>query len=329
VLVNLGQFWRVTREIDVNALRADFERPVRLDVLGSEPRMAEQLANLLDPTDAAVSLLDRDLAGDIRVGTLEDWSNANRGKVDADAYIVTVGRGVDPEGRRALAAISQGKAPVLLVQPRDGSDVVVVGIPEERVLALAPDMPESVVRDRLVAALVRAAPGVVLPLARRHPLIREPVARHLILDASRVNAQFAAVSNVPGLVPVIGTMFEAVADLFVLTKNQVLLVLKLGGLYGRDLRFSQQLLMEIAPVVGSAFVWRTAARTLVGLLPALISALPKTAVAYMGTYVVGEMAHYYFRYGREPPADFARQVREDALRLARARLGRFMRKKEE
>jgi uncharacterized protein (DUF697 family) len=324
VLANLAQFWRLTRELDIGALRADFEQPVRLDVLGSEPRLAEHLATLLDPADTAVSLLDRDLGGDLRVGTLAEWSDVNGGRVDADAYVLVIGRALDPDARRAISVISQGDAPVLLVQQqRDSPDVVLVGVPEERLLTLDQDMPEGVVRDRLVAALVQAAPRVLLPLARRHPLIREAVAEHLILDAARVNAQFAAVSNLPGLIPVIGNLFESVADLLVLTKNQVLLVIKLGGLYGRDLELSQQLLFELAPVVGGAFLWRTTARTLVTFLPPWLSVVPKTLVAYSGTYVVGHVANYYFRYGREPPAEFVAQVRRDALRLARDSLERL------
>jgi uncharacterized protein (DUF697 family) len=326
VLANLAQFWRLTREVDISALRADFEQPVRVDVLGSEPHMAERLAGLLDPADTAVSLLDRDLAGDLRVGTLADWSETNRGRVDADAYILAIGRSLDPDARRAVSVISQGDAPVLLVHPRNTSDVVLVGVPEERVLSLTPDMPESVVRDQLVASLVAAAPHALLPLARRHPLIREAVAHHLILDAARVNAQFAAISNLPGLIPVVGNLFESVADLLILTKNQVLLVVKLGGLYGRDLELSQQLLVEVAPVVGGAFLWRTTARTLVGLLPGFLGIVPKTLVAYTGTYIVGHMANYYFRYGQEPPAEFVAQVRRDALQLARSSLARFTRK---
>src|SRR4029077_12216250 len=118
--------------------------------------------------------------------------------------------------------------------------------------------------ESLFNALIPAAPEVMLAAARRHPLLREPVAEHLIRDASRVNAQFAAISSLPANLPIVGGLVGDVADVLVLTKNQVLLLFKLAGLYGRDLRLGRELLLEIVPVVGSAFVWRSTARALVG-----------------------------------------------------------------
>jgi uncharacterized protein (DUF697 family) len=116
------------------------------------------------------------------------------------------------------------------------------------------------------------------------------------------------------------------ADMLVLTKNQVLLLFKLAGLYGRDLELGRQLLVEIMPVVGGAFFWRSTARALVGLLPSLLGLLPKTLVAYTGTYIVGETARYYYRFGRRPPPEFARELRNEATRLGRQTLARLQRR---
>jgi uncharacterized protein (DUF697 family) len=115
------------------------------------------------------------------------------------------------------------------------------------------------------------------------------------------------------------------ADMLVLTKNQVLLLFKLGGLYGRDLRFSRELFFEVAPVVGGAFFWRTSARALVGLLPGIVGIVPKTLVAYVGTFVVGEIARYYFRYGRKPPPEVVRELSAEGARIARDALSRLRR----
>ncbi len=191
-----------------------------------------------------------------------------------------------------------------------------------RLPAVAPD-PEA--RERLFAALVRAAPEVALPLGRRHPLVREALAEHLIRDASRVNAQFAAISSLPASLPLVGGLVGDMADMIVLTKNQVLLILKLAGLYGRDLELSRELIVEITPVVGSAFLWRTTARALIGLLPPILGLLPKTVVAYAGTFVVGEMARYYYRFGRKPPPELVRDLRQEGQRLARETLARLKR----
>ena len=56
---------------------------------------------------------------------------------------------------------------------------------------------------------------------------------------------------------------------------------------------------------------------LVGLLPAPIGIVPKTFVAYTGTFVIGELARYYFRSGRKPPPELVREIAEDSARIAR------------
>ena len=73
------------------------------------------------------------------------------------------------------------------------------------------------------------------------------------------------------------------------------------------------------------FLWRTTARALVGLLPSLLGLLPKTLVAYSGTYVVGQMARYYYRYGHKPPPEMVRDLRDEGTRLARETLSRLKR----
>jgi uncharacterized protein (DUF697 family) len=113
--------------------------------------------------------------------------------------------------------------------------------------------------------------------------------------------------------------------MLVLTKNQVLLLFKLAGLYGRDLSLGPDLIAEVLPVVGGGFVWRTAARALVGLLPTAISLLPKAIVAYTGTYVVGETARYYYLHGRRPPREHVKQLQAEGQRLAQSVLARLRR----
>jgi uncharacterized protein (DUF697 family) len=213
----------------------------------------------------------------------------------------------------------------LLVQIEGAANMLLLGVPEDRIVILPLDIADNAARELLFGALVRAAPQVALPLGRRHPLVREAVAQHLVHDASRVNAQFAALSSLPANLPLVGGLVGDMADLIVLTKNQVLLILKLAGLYGRDLALGRELIVEVLPVVGSAFLWRSAARALIGLLPSMLGLLPKTIVAYAGTFVVGEMARYYYRYGRKPPPEMVHELRLEGERLARQTLARLRR----
>jgi uncharacterized protein (DUF697 family) len=311
VIGNVAQFWRLTRELDINALRDTFEHPVSVRVLGSDLGTAQRVARLIDPDP---------LAGEISIGLL-----AEPGRERADLFVVAVSGPLDQDARRTLSDLSVGARPVLLVQIETGGDTLLLGVPEERMVSLPLDIPDAAARERLFTALVRTAPEIALPLGRRHPLVREAVAEHLIRDTARVNAQFAALSSLPANLPIIGGLVGDVADMLVLTKNQVLLILKLAGLYGRNLELTRELIVEVAPVVGSAFLWRTTARALIGLLPSMLGLLPKTIVAYAGTYVVGEMARYYYRYGHKPPPEMVRDLRQEGERLARETLARLRR----
>jgi uncharacterized protein (DUF697 family) len=312
LIANISQFWRITRELDINGLRESIEHPVSLRVLGSDQAIAERVARLIEP--------DPD-AGEVSAAVLGGPSRER-----ADAYVVAIGGPLEAEARRALSDLSVGDAPLLVVQSDDAAGLLVLGIPDERIITLGAAESDEEVRDRLFRALVQAAPEIMLSAGRRHPLLREPIAEHLIFDTSRVNAQFAALASLPATLPFLGGIVGDVADTIVLTKNQVLLLFKLAGLYGRDVEFGPELIVEILPVVGGAFFWRTTARALVGLLPPLLGLLPKTAVAYTGTFVVGQTARYYYRFGNLPPPEIAQELRQEAQRLAEATLARLPRR---
>jgi uncharacterized protein (DUF697 family) len=311
VIGNIAQFWRLTRELDVQALRQSFERLVSLRVLGSDLAVAQRVARLIEPDPAM---------GEVSFGVLGETSRER-----ADVYVVAIAGPLEPDARRVLSDLSVGEIPLVLVQLEAAAGMLVLGIPDDRMITLGQTMADGEARERLFRALVQAAPDVMLSAGRRHPLVREPVAEHLIRESARVNAQFAAISSLPANLPLIGGLVGDMADVIVLTKNQVLLLFKLAGLYGRDLELGRQLIAEVIPIVGGAFVWRTTARALVGLLPSLLGLLPKTLVAYTGTYVVGQMARYYYHYGHKPPPEIVRDLRDEGTRLARETLSRLKR----
>jgi uncharacterized protein (DUF697 family) len=308
---NIAQFWRVTRELNVQELRERFERPVNVRVLGSDAFVARRVARLVEPDPAT---------GDVSPGVLGESSRER-----ADLYIIVVSGPLEPDARRRLSDLSVSEVPLVLVQSEAATGMLVLGIPDDRIITLGAADGDDVTRQRLFRVLVRAAPEVMLSAARRHSLLREVVAEHLIRDTARINAQFAALSSLPANVPLVGGLVGNMADVLVLTKNQVLLLFKLAGLYGRDLEFGRQQIAEILPVVGGAFFWRTTARALVGFMPSLLGMLPKTLVAYAGTYVVGQMARYYYHHGHKPPPEIVRELREDGVRLARDTLARLKR----
>ncbi|MHB8620372.1 MAG: hypothetical protein ACYDAG_12510, partial [Chloroflexota bacterium] len=143
---------------------------------------------------------------------------------------------------------------------------------------------------------------------------RQPVAEAEIQRFARVNAEVAVVSAVPQASIILGPA-SAIADTFVLTKNQAVLILRLAAMFG--LPVNRKRLVEILPVVGAAFGWRSVARELVGMLPAGIGVVPKAVVAYTGTVVVGRSALWYYQTGVKIPETQLRQIYAESAGRAR------------
>ena len=110
------------------------------------------------------------------------------------------------------------------------------------------------------------------------------------------NAAYSFSTGLAEIVPVLDLPLN-VTDLVVLTKSQAFLAYKLGLLVGFSTRW-QDYVTEFGSVIGSGFVWRQIARSLIGLIPAW-GIIPKVAVAYSGTYVVGNAILGWYLTGRK------------------------------
>ncbi len=148
--------------------------------------------------------------------------------------------------------------------------------------------------------IITDMPGLAIALARRFPLFREPATEHLIREASRVNGQIAMLSAIPGVIPIASAFLPpaAVADIVLLTKNQILLLLKIAAALGLPYH-TRDRLREIVPVVAGAMGWRSLAREFVGIVPGGVGVLVKGAIAYAGTYVVGKSAYWFWTTGEQ------------------------------
>ena len=171
------------------------------------------------------------------------------------------------------------------------------------------------VRSQLAPAIVGAVPHLGLALGRCFSIFRPAVAEREILRVARVNAEIAVVSAIPQASLILGPV-SAVADTFLLTKNQAILLLRLAALYGLSL--DKRRLLELAPVAGAAFGWRALARELVGFLPAGLGVVPKAAIAYAGTVAVGRSAAWYYETGRKMPENQLRQIYDESATRAKA-----------
>lgn len=149
-----------------------------------------------------------------------------------------------------------------------------------------------------------------LALGRQFPLFRLPIARQLINDTCFSNAAYSLSTGVAQIVPVLDLPLT-VTDMIVLTKSQAFLAYKLGLLFGFSTRW-QDYVKEFGGVIGSGFVWRQIARQLVGLVP-VWGIIPKVAISYSGTYVVGHAILGWYLTGRHLTAKQMRTLSSQAF----------------
>jgi uncharacterized protein (DUF697 family) len=161
-------------------------------------------------------------------------------------------------------------------------------------------------------------PDLRVPLARRLPGFRDLAAEAVIREVAGANAGFAALSTVTQALPVVAPWFPIVAgaDIFLLTKNQALMIFRLAAIYGESLDLKSRA-REVMPVIGGAFGWRTIARELAGALPGALGLPIRAGIAYSGTYTVGRAAQMVFDQGRRPTRQEMLRIYEEGQDLAK------------
>jgi uncharacterized protein (DUF697 family) len=319
-LYGLGRyFWDALREINPSELRAELERPITIGFFGRPGSGRRSLARALLGHDTS------ELAGrEISINGVDDAAVAAAGKLDVAVLLVDAAEPDWSAERRLAGRLNATGVPFFVVathvdalaSPLQAANAIRAQFPSHppELTAVIDARDAGLTRSRLTGPLLKTVPALRIGLAHRYPLLRRAVSEDLIREASLANAQFAIVSSLPTLIPVLGWVLGGMADILVLTKNQAMLVFKLAAIHGRDINDKVGILKEITPVVGSAFLWRTAARTAVGLAPAPVAALPKAAIAFVGTYLVGQTARYYYERGDSPPPDVIRSFQAEARR---------------
>jgi uncharacterized protein (DUF697 family) len=305
------------RELDFNSIEREVTHPIRVLIAGRDDACNRDLTRAaFGPPDYLVA------NGSVELITLKAGERpVVTPGLDLAVLVVPAASEPDSADHMLIATLRAYAVPTIVVIGRAGASRSLPApwlpdIPGKRIVRATLSQPDDAVRQ-LRVALGTLDRHKLASLAYRFEPLRACLVEELVRDFSRVNGQFALFSSLPALVPVVGSFVSSVADLFVLTKTQVSLVFRIAGIHGRDLSDRTSVLLEIVPVVGGAFLWRTVARSLVALLPAALGAVPKTLVAYVGTYVVGQIAHYYYREGRRPSPEILDQIRRDGLSLAR------------
>jgi hypothetical protein len=158
-----------------------------------------------------------------------------------------------------------------------------------------PAQPEAILQ-----AVLDAKPDYGLALARLFPPFRAAFVRDTIHSVSKENALFSLMTALPNVVPSFTELPWAIgefaSDTTILTANQIRMAFLLAGASDRVVGYKEQR-SEIGSIVAGAWGWRTVARELAGKIPFGGGLLPKAAIAYAGTYVVGLSLERVYRIG--------------------------------
>lgn len=291
----LSDGWSTIKEIDLRPLQQQAVNGVRLAIAGQPGSGRSTLAAQMrtDPQrpvvafDSPVTILD---------------INSIPSEISADLIILIVdSRDTDTALHQKILSnwADSGKKTLVVINQFEAQSETTAISPwsrhRSRRVVWGPVIDPTFLLREFVPAVMALLPDKLLGLGRYFPLFRAPIAQYLINDACTTNAAYALST---GLAETVG-IFDlpiTVADMVVLTKNQAYLVYKLGLALGYTTRW-QDYVAEFGSVLGTGFLWRQLARTLVGLIP-VWGIIPKVAVSYAGTYVVGHAVLQWYLTGR-------------------------------
>ena len=290
----------LVREIDLGAIKNEAERRFSLELTGDADLTAE-LADLLSATPGRSGihpyLTVNPTVTSQMVGTAVDLRlNVQRGYAPSPT--------LQPQVPTLNVCVLEAAA-----TPRQvGAELPHPGETGRVVLA---ELNAETVKNVLIPQILRTlSPTLHLAVGKQLPAFRPAVIRGLIEEASRANALYAASTGVAEIVPVLNIPLN-VADTVVLTKNQLVMAYKVALAAGKTGR-PQELIGEIIGVLGGGLLFRQVARGLIGLIP-VWGIVPKVAVAYAGTQVVGTATSLWATEGRTVSAVEVRELYAGAL----------------
>jgi hypothetical protein len=167
-----------------------------------------------------------------------------------------------------------------------------------------------------IDAILNGLQDLEIPLARHFLAFRHPVVCRIIQRTSKENAFFSLVTALPNVVPnfleLPWAVGEFATDTAFLTINQVRMAFLIAAANGKTAGYGEQK-MELASIVAGAFGWRAIARELIGKIPLGGGLIPKAAIAFAGTYVVGLSLERIHRTGSDFRKSERRAAYENAL----------------
>jgi hypothetical protein len=167
--------------------------------------------------------------------------------------------------------------------------------PPENAFAFYPDDPRRTIHE-----ILKERDELGLALARNFHPFRQPVVDRVIHTIARDNALFALVTALPDVIPSLlelpWSLGEFASDTAFISMNQIRMAFLIAGASDKPVGYSLQK-GEIATIITGAFGWRALARELVGKIPFGGGLIPKGAIAFAGTYVMGLGLDRFHRLG--------------------------------
>jgi hypothetical protein len=179
-----------------------------------------------------------------------------------------------------------------------------------------------------VQQILKRRPELSLALARHITPFREPVVQKLIATVSKENALFSLATALPDMVPLISLPWaigEFASDTMFLTMNQVRLAFLIAAASDHPVGYAEQK-GELGSILAGAFGFRAVARQLVSKIPLGGGLIPKAAIAYAGTRVVGLSLERLYRTGYSYSQDEKGTAYEEAFAKGKTFAGGMLKK---
>ena len=294
---DLGNIFNTIRELDLQVIADEAQQQTWVAIVGDANSGARDLATAfyLAPRQLPQNDASYEMAGPI-LTTIEDAALTER----AELVVFVLGE-QRPASDAEKAAFQKWlatnkKIVVIFNQPQSGPALLPINEWMGARVLEGQVVKRDFLEKHFVSAVLQLLPDRKLSLARNYPLFRIPVAREVVSETSFANAGYSFSTGIAEIVPALNIPFN-VADMIILTKAQAFMVYRLGLIFGLSARW-QDHLAAFGSTIGFGFVWRTIARQLIGLIPGF-GILPKVAIAYAGTFAIGQAAMQWYETGSD------------------------------
>lgn len=169
---------------------------------------------------------------------------------------------------------------------------------------------------RTIEDILDARSDLEISLARQFLAFRECAIHRIVNRVAKENALFTMMTAMPNIVPSFlelpWALGEYATDSAFLTVNQIRMAFLIGAASGRAVGLVEQK-AEILGIVASAFGWRALAREMAGKIPLGGGLIPKAAISWAGTFVVGRAVEQAYVTGDRFRRNEHKELYEKAL----------------